>query len=121
MRRKIEQSARRTVRRDGRLRMKEIRAIAKRIAERFDVKKIILFGSYAYGKVDENSDVDLLVVMNTKKRPIEQRYEIYKSLTPIHFALDIVVRTEDDIRRRIPQGDWFLKEACETGKVLYAK
>lgn len=101
--------------------IKEIRSIAKRIAEKFDVQKIILFGSYAKGKADENSDVDLLVVMNTKKRPIQQRYEIYKSLTPIHFALDIIVRTEDDLKRRIPRGDWFLKEACETGKVLYAR
>lgn len=112
--------ARRT-RTGGRVSMREIRAVANRIAEQFDVQKIILFGSYGRGKPDENSDVDLLVVMNTKKRLIEQRYEIYKSLTPIHFALDIIVRTEDDIKRRIPQGDWFLKEACEAGKVLYAK
>ncbi|MDI6803293.1 MAG: nucleotidyltransferase domain-containing protein [Bacteroidota bacterium] len=101
--------------------MKEIRSIAKRIAEKFDVQKIILFGSYAKGKADENSDVDLLVVMDTKKRPIQQRYEIYKSLTPIHFALDIIVRTEDDLKQRIPKGDWFLKEAYENGKVLYAR
>ncbi len=101
--------------------MKEIRSIAMRIAEKFDVQKIILFGSYANGKADENSDVDLRVVMNTTKRPIQQRYEIYKSLTPIHFALDIIVRTEDDLKRRIPQGDWFLKEAYETGKVIYAQ
>lgn len=107
--------------RNNRISMKEIRSIANRIAEKFDVEKIILFGSYARGKADENSDVDLLVVMNTKKRPIVQRYEIYKSLTPIHFALDIIVRTEDDIKRRIPQGDWFLKEAYETGKVLYER
>ena len=102
-------------------RIKDIKAVARRIAERFDVEKIILFGSYAQGKANENSDVDLLVVMNTKKRPIEQRYEIYKSLTPIHYALDIIVRTESDIKRRIPRGDWFLKEAYETGRVLYAR
>ena len=109
------------MKRNNRISIKEIRAIAKRISKKFDVEKIILFGSYANGKADENSDVDLLVVMNTKKRPIQQRYEIYKSLTPIHFALDIIVRTEDDLKRRIPQGDWFLKESYETGKVLYAR
>jgi len=101
--------------------MKLIREIAKRIAKEFDVEKIILFGSYANGIADENSDVDLLVVMNTDKRPIEQRYEIYRSLTPIHFALDIIVRTEDEIKKRIPQGDWFLKEVIESGKILYAR
>lgn len=109
------------MKRNGRIPMKVIRSIAKRIAGKFEVERIILFGSYASGKADENSDVDLLVVMNTKKRPIQQRYEIYKSLTPVHFALDIIVRTEDDIKRRIPRGDWFLKEAFQTGKVLYAR
>jgi len=109
------------MKRNGRIPMKVIRSIAKRIAEKYDVERIILFGSYALGKADENSDVDLLVVMNTKKRPIQQRYEIYKSLTPVHFALDIIVRTEDDIKRRIPRGDWFLKEVFQTGKVLYAR
>ncbi len=98
-----------------------IKEIVRRIAKKFDVEKIILFGSYAKGKPDENSDVDILIIMNTKKRAIEQRLEIYRSLTPIHFALDIIVRTEDDIKKRIPQGDWFLKEVIETGKVLYAK
>ncbi len=44
--------------------MKEIRSFAMRIAEKFDVRKIILFGSYANGKADENSDIDSIVVMN---------------------------------------------------------
>ncbi|MBI4810474.1 MAG: nucleotidyltransferase domain-containing protein [Ignavibacteriales bacterium] len=101
------------MKRNNHISMKEIQAIAKRIAEKYNVQKVILFGSYAQGNADENSDVDLLVVMNMKKRPIEQRYEIYKSLTPIHFALDIIVRTEEDVKQRIPQGDWFLKEAYD--------
>jgi len=101
--------------------MKEIRSIAKRIAEQFDVEKIILFGSYAYGKPDENSDVDLLVVMNTPERPLRQRLIIYRSLSPIRIALDIIVRREEDILRRIPQGDFFLQDAWEKGKLLYAK
>ena len=43
-----------------------IRRFAHRIAERFQPDKIILFGSYAYGKPHEESDVDLLVIMRTK-------------------------------------------------------
>ena len=31
--------------------------------ERFQPRKIILFGSYAYGKPHNESDVDLLVIM----------------------------------------------------------
>ncbi|MCX8010110.1 MAG: nucleotidyltransferase domain-containing protein [Ignavibacteria bacterium] len=98
-----------------------IKEIVERITSNFDVKKVILFGSYANGKPDENSDLDLLIIMNTNKRPIRQRYEIYRTLTPIHFALDIIVRKEEEIKKRISQGDWFLKEIIESGKILYAK
>src|SRR5437667_1072159 len=43
-----------------------IRRFARRIAEEFHPDKIILFGSYAYGTPNEDSDVDLLVVMPTR-------------------------------------------------------
>ena len=46
--------------------MAAIRRFARRIVERFQPDKIILFGSYAYGKPHEESDVDLLVIMRTK-------------------------------------------------------
>ena len=101
--------------------MKAIREIAQKNTDKFEVEKNILFGSYATGKPTRTSDVDLLVVMNTKKRTLEQRYEIYKSLVPVHFGIDIIVRKEDDFHRRIPLGDSFLKEIWETGKVIYEK
>jgi predicted nucleotidyltransferase len=43
-----------------------IRRFARRIAERFEPDKIILFGSYAYGTPHEESDVDLLVIMRCR-------------------------------------------------------
>ena len=43
--------------------MQVIRDYARRVAERFQPEKIILFGSYAYGTPHEDSDVDILVVM----------------------------------------------------------
>jgi predicted nucleotidyltransferase len=43
---------------------------AKRIEEQYRPKKIILFGSYAYGEPTQDSDVDLLIIKNTDKRPL---------------------------------------------------
>ncbi|MCI0554377.1 MAG: nucleotidyltransferase domain-containing protein [Anaerolineae bacterium] len=80
--------------------MRTIRAIAKHIAEKFNPEKIILFGSYAYGKPTAWSDVDLLVVMDTPKGEVETSLEIYKSLPTINFGLDIVVRSHEVIERR---------------------
>ncbi len=107
------------MKRNGSISMKEIRAIVKRIAEQFEVEKIILFGSYAYGKPTEGSDVDLLVIMNhNKKNNRKQMFEIADALSPRLIPMDIVVRTPHDLKVRIPQGDWFLKDIVEKGKVL---
>src|SRR5437588_5054943 len=68
-----------------------IRRFARRIAERFQPDKIILFGSYAYGKPHNESDVDLLVIMRTKNA-IDQSIRISLAFD-LPFALDLIVRT----------------------------
>lgn len=45
-----------------------INTILKRLVRNLDVVKIILFGSYISGKPTKDSDLDLLVIVNTKKR-----------------------------------------------------
>ena len=104
-----------------RVSMNDIQAIANRIAEGFAVDKIILFGSYAHGMPREGSDVDLCVVMSAPGRTFARTLDIIHYLCPLRFGIDIVVRTEDDFTRRIPQGDFFLQEILEKGKVLYVR
>ena len=102
--------------------MKEIRKVAGRIAETFRVERIYLFGSYAYGKPSEGSDIDFLIVMNhDKPNNRKQMFEISDALSLYPFPMDIVVRTPRDIRVRIPQGDWFLKDAVTKGRLLYER
>lgn len=99
--------------------MKEIRAIAKRIAEKFDVEKIILFGSYAYGKPKAGSDVDLLIVMNTDKRHYELRYQIYSILVDFKAPVDVVIRKPEDVILASRSRDWFLQDIVNKGRVIY--
>ena len=47
----------------------------RQVAERFNPDQIILFGSYAYGAVNADSDVDLLVVM-PMRNPLDQVLKI---------------------------------------------
>ena len=100
--------------------MKAIRAVAQLIANQFPVEKILLFGSYAYGKPAEGSDVDYLIIMNHGK-PSNRKmmFEISDSLSPLPFPMDLIVRTPRDLRERIPQGDWFLQDAYTKGRILY--
>src|ERR1700740_1852809 len=88
-----------------------IRRFARRIAERFQPDKIILFGSYAYGKPHEESDVDLLVIMRARDA-IDQSLRICLGFEQL-FSLDLIVRTPWQIERGIKDDDWFLREIME--------
>ena len=100
--------------------IKAIRAVAQMIADQFPVEKILLFGSYTYGKPAEGSDVDYPIIMNHRK-PSNRKmmFEISESLSPLPFPMDLIVRTPRDLRERIPQGDWFLEDAYMKGRILY--
>jgi predicted nucleotidyltransferase len=99
--------------------MKAIRAVVDHIAQTFQPEKIILFGSYAYGEPKPWSDVDLLVVIETEN-PKQTQMDISLSFKD-PFGLDILVRTPQEIERRIPLGDFFLREIVSKGKVLYER
>jgi predicted nucleotidyltransferase len=98
--------------------IRDIRAFARRIAAEFKPRRIILFGSYACGRPTEDSDVDLLVVMPYRGHPTEQAIEIRRRIER-PFALDLLVRSPGDIKRRIALKDGFIREIVEQGKVLY--
>ncbi len=90
------------------------------IAEQFDPERIILFGSYAYGKPTPDSDVDILVIMNTPMREIEQAAEIRDAIDN-PFALDLLVRTPEKSAQRVALGDFFMREITRRGKVVYER
>ena len=94
-----------------------IRRFARQIAERFHPDKIILFGSYAYGRPHAESDVDLLVIMPAYD-VINQSIRISAAFDRL-FSLDLIVRTPQQTERGLKQDNWFLLEIVEKGKVLY--
>src|SRR5438128_9170916 len=99
--------------------MAVIRRFARQVAERFQPEKIILFGSYAYGRPHADSDVDVLVVMPARNQ-LDQAFKIHSTLLP-PFPLDLIVRTPKTLEWRLQEGDSFLQEIISKGKVLYEK
>ena len=93
----------------------------RRIARELRPEKIILFGSYAYGNPTPDSDVDLLVVMKTKALRKERFLTVSRLLRPRPFAVDIIVKTPQEIRTAIKSGDFFIEEIYTQGKVLYER
>ena len=95
----------------------EIKSFCRQIAIEYRPSQIVLFGSYARGKARPDSDVDLLVVMSFKGNGVSKAAEMIRRLSP-SFAVDLVIRTPADIKRRLAMNDFFLKEAVQ-GKLLY--
>ena len=99
--------------------MRVIRDFARRVAERFDPDRIILFGSHAYGTPNADSDVDILVVMPAYNEGSKAHRTRMAVSAP--FPMDLIVRTPETLKWRIEEGDWFLREITSKGKVLYEK
>jgi predicted nucleotidyltransferase len=93
--------------------------IKERLVRELNPQQIILFGSYAYGRPTADSDVDLLIVMDSNDRPVARAARVSKLLRPRPFPIDILVRTPEEIRYRLKIGDLFVREIFERGKVLY--
>jgi len=96
----------------------EIQNLADAIAAKFPVEKIILFGSYAYGTPTEDSDVDLLVVMEYAGEQIDVAVEI-RSACEFDHPVDIIIFRPDELQRRYKQFNPIARESLDKGVVLY--
>lgn len=98
--------------------MKRIRDLTTQIAREFNPDRIILFGSHAYGEPSNDSDVDILVVLSFKGKPVRKAIEI-RNRVNARMPLDLIVRTPEQLAERLAQNDWFMREIVERGRTLY--
>jgi predicted nucleotidyltransferase len=98
---------------------KDILATCDDLVREFAPLKIILFGSYAYGMPTEDSDVDLLVVMDIPEEQARRQAVTMRQRIPRRFRMDLLVRSPQEIAYRVAHNDWFLREILERGQVLY--
>ncbi len=99
--------------------MAGIEDMVRRIVEGFHPRKIILFGSYARGVADDDSDVDLLVVMPVAGSKRRQATEIDMALSDRWLPLDLIVVTPQEFDAYKDVVGHILYPAVREGKVLY--
>ena len=97
----------------------EIQATCDDIVREFAPLQVILFGSHAYGTPTEDSDVDLLVVMDIPKSEFLNKAIEIRQRISYRFGLDLLVRSPEEIVYRISYNDWFFREITEKGELLY--
>ena len=96
---------------------RHVKALTQQIVEGFDPEKVILFGSRAWGKANEDSDFDLFVVKKTKNTR-KTAMEIDDCLFPRSAPLDILVYTPE---QALDESDDFLQQILNKGRVLYER
>jgi predicted nucleotidyltransferase len=103
----------------------EIRAkideMVRRIVESFHPEKIILFGSYARGDTNVDSDVDLLVVLRGISSKRDERIRIRIALRGLGIAKDVVVATPEEFEAHKNLVGTIIYPAFHEGKVLYER
>lgn len=85
---------------------------------RYQPQRIILFGSAARGEADSESDLDVLVIKETKE-PFVDRLETVAQLCPPGVHADILVYTPGELQRMIDEENPFIAQALNEGKVIY--
>lgn len=82
-------------------------------------RKIILFGSYAYGEPEEGSDIDLLVVKKQVGSKTRESAELWKALASLPYPKDIVVSSEAEFDFYRKEAGSLFRTASEKGILLY--
>ena len=100
---------------------KKIDEVATRIASRFNPYKIILFGSYANGTPNDDSDLDLLIVQDSDLPMQKRGLDIRMALIGTKIPLDILIYTKLEFEQEKSKNSSFFNSAIKNSKVLYER
>ncbi|WOE69049.1 nucleotidyltransferase domain-containing protein [Hydrogenimonas thermophila] len=99
----------------------EIEKLKEEIVERLkplNPDKIILFGSYAYGEPNEDSDIDLFLIKD-EDIEVEALMRLRDLMKKEKIGFDVLSDSRENVENR---EDYFYKiDILQKGKVLYAK
>ncbi len=99
-----------------------INQIVQRLVSEFNPEQIILFGSHAWGTPNEDSDIDLCVIVQDSNEPPRMRHlRGRKALTGISVPFDLIVKTRTEIERYQSVYASLECQILDEGIVLYDK
>jgi len=93
--------------------------VTRRIVASVKPQRVLLFGSAAQGRMNKDSDFDMLVIMREPVHRRQTAQKIYRNLHGTGIAVDIVVATEKDLEKYGQRAGTILKSALQEGRVLY--
>jgi len=97
-----------------------LQEITQRLVVDLKPEKVILFGSHAWGQPNDDSDLDLLVIVaESNEPPAKRATRAHRSLIGLMVPMDILVRTRAEVERHSRVYASLISEILERGKVLY--
>ncbi len=98
---------------------KELKLIRDTLSSRFNLQKIILFGSQASETADYKSDVDLLIIAHFGGKRRDLMFKMNRVLDILDHPVDILILTpeEFDAEKEIP--GTIAKYAGTFGRTVY--
>lgn len=99
----------------------ELPRIVEKLGARSDVEAAIVFGSYARGEIDAESDLDLCVIQNTELRYLDERKRALEKFLAPHVAMDLTVYTPSEFRRFKRRLPFTRDQIVGQGKILFAR
>jgi uncharacterized protein len=98
-----------------------IQELTNKIVDSFNPIRVYLFGSYAYGNPSPDSDIDLMIVMNSDLPRYKRSSAIHLKCFPYKIPLDILVYTPDEFEYWKDTINHIINEVDKKGKVLYER
>ncbi|MDR3283163.1 MAG: nucleotidyltransferase domain-containing protein [Candidatus Methanoplasma sp.] len=98
---------------------RQIERVVRRIVEDFDPKLVLIFGSVAKGTDDGDSDLDLMVVMDSDQSFVMRTADVRFSIGIVDFSIDLLVYTPEEFEERRGNKYSVVYEALQTGVVAY--
>lgn len=95
--------------------------MVERIVKKFNPVQIILFGSHARNTPHQDSDIDLLVVLDHIENKLESMADIARILKDSPIAKDIVTATPEEIEKYKDDKGYLIYYVLEEGKILYER
>ena len=97
----------------------DIRQVAFQLGTAANANQVILFGSYARGDANENSDVDFMIITESDLPRYKRSRELYKIFKPYPFGMDLIVYTPQEIEKAKKSPISFVSNVLREGKTLY--
>ena len=98
-----------------------IQHITQKIVEAFHPRRIVMFGSRARGQARPDSDLDLMIEMESDLPPEERFLAVFRLFALRRWALDVIVMTPEEVRDQRRYRNSVLRAIEAEGKVLYVQ